>query len=346
MLKKGGLDYHWSMQKREDELLESLMEFFRPHSRILVGPGHDTAVISEVPTRGMVLTVDAQVEGIHFRRGFLGLGEIGHRSLAAALSDLAPLGALPLTFLVNLEIPNDLEKKDVLRIYEGFKELSDEFCLSPVGGNLVKGTRISLVTTVVGEVPKERKILRSGAKPGDLLAVTGELGRVLAAFEVLQNPSKFPLISSTERERLSKKFRQPWPRIKEMQAILKIVPVTSAIDISDGLGLDLARIARSSGVEIRIKAEDIPISQEVERVAHVLGIPKWKIAVSSGEEFEIAFTFPKEHRKELEKCPFRVTVIGYVKECFVPDVIIEIEGEESVPIGDFGYDQLSGWKSS
>jgi len=91
------------MREREDELLESLIGFYSPHNRVIVGPGHDAAVISEIPTFGMVLSVDAEIEGIHFRRSYLSLEEIGHRSLAAALSDLAPMGATPLTFLVNQE---------------------------------------------------------------------------------------------------------------------------------------------------------------------------------------------------------------------------------------------------
>lgn len=333
------------MKQREDELLESLMAFYTPHNRVIVGPGYDAAVISEMPTLGIVLSIDAQTEGVHFRRSYLSLEEIGHRSLAAALSDLAPMGATPLTYLVNLEIPQDIERKDVLHIYEGFKDLSSEFCISPVGGNVVQGTRISLVTTVVGEIPKDRSILRSQAKPGDLVAVTGDFGKVFAALEIIKRPERFALISADEREKLLEKFRRPKPRIKEMLNMINLVHIHSAIDISDGLGIDLGRIARASDVEIHIRVEDLPISNEVERVAREIDIPPWRLALASGEEFELAFTFSKDEKREIEKSPFPVKVVGVVKEGFVPDVIAETGNGESVSVVDLGYDQILGWKT-
>jgi thiamine-monophosphate kinase len=330
------------MKFREDELIQSLLSFFKSHSRILVGPGDDAAIVSEMPTYAMVLTVDAQVEGVHFRRGFLSLPEIGHRALTAALSDLAAVGARPLGYLVNLEMPSDMEIKDAIAIYEGFNDLNGEFCISPIGGNIVKGTKISLVITVVGETPRDRRILRSGAEPGDLIAITGDLGRSLAGFKVLTEPQKFPLVSSKEREFVAEKFRRPRPRIREMEEAVGALEIHSAIDVSDGLGIDLGRIAKASDVTIRIKEVDLPIPKEVEKVAKEIGIAPWKLAVSSGEEFEVVFTFPKEEEPKLRRLSFPVQIIGFVDESYTTSVILETsEGE--VDITNLGYDQLLGW---
>lgn len=315
------------------------MSFFREHPRIILGPGDDALVLSEIPSRALVISVDAQKENVHFSRNFINLREIGHRALAAALSDLAAMAAEPLTYIVNLELPKDLGEKGAREIYEGFEELNKKYCISPSGGNVVRGDRISLTITVIGEVARERVITRDGFKEGDLLVITGDLGRSFAGYKIVTEPRIGEKLDSEEKTPLKEKFLVPMPRITEMLTVAKEIDIHAAIDISDGLGLDLFRAVRSTEFEIIVHSEKLPIYESVKKFSKCIGIPDWKLAVSSGEEFEVAFFISKNDEEKLKLFDFPLTVIGEVRASFKPDVKIKI-GSEEFSIAGLGYDQL------
>jgi len=325
------------MEIKEDKVIEEIKKYFRPHPRIVVGPGDDAILVSEIPGRAFVVSIDCQKEGIHFRRDFLSLEEIGHRALAASLSDLAAMVASPLTFLVDLEVPPDFGEGEINRIYSGFDKLSQEFCLSPSGGNLVRGEKLSLSIAVLGELPKERKILRSGSKPGDIVVLTGDLGRVEAALRLLKNKGRYELVPLYE-ERIIEKFRRPWPRIKEMELIQKEVQIRGAIDISDGLGIDLFRLARESNVEILVWQDALPVEECVKEFCRVAKVDEFELVAMSGEEFEVAFTMDPEEFPKIE--PLGVRKIGVVRAAFEPDVKMKMRTGEERSVASLGYDQL------
>ena len=326
----------------EDRLIEELLSFFRPHNRIKLPPGDDAMTISEIPVMEMVVSLDAFFEGVHFKREYMDLGDIGHKSLAAALSDLAATGAVPLTYLVNLELPPDLNVENVKEIYRGYESLNDAYCISPSGGNIVRGTRISLVTTVIGEVEKDSALKRSGMAEGDVVVVTGDLGRPGAALLLYERKELRERLSNFDLNPIFEKFKRPWPRIKEIQNIKRELNITSIIDISDGLGIDLYRLARLNGFSIVIDENKLPVHPSVVPLLEIGGISAWELISESGEEYELLFTVPEEDLKKLGGLECQLTPIGKVVPGFRPRVILKKREGGEVDISQRGYDHRRG----
>lgn len=330
------------MYIREDMLIEKLKGFYRPHPRIVNGFGDDTIIMREIPTQNIVLSVDATIEGRHFYPDILPYELVGHRALAGALSDLAVVGATPLTFLVNLEIPKKFPENNVLRIYKGFEELSKKFCISPSGGNITASERVGIIITVVGEIPRDRSITRSGAEPGDKVVVTGELGRVRTALNIINRHDVKRQIPSDQLEEILEKFYKPFPKINFMKKLLLDVKINASIDISDGLGADLSRIARSSEVEIVIYERKLPFKPYLKDVARLIGTPLFQLVVGSGEEYEIAFTLNEEEFEKLKRLGYEVTEIGEVTHSPHVGVRLVKEDGSEVFVDNMGYDHLRG----
>ncbi len=330
------------MYIREDMLIEKLKGFYRPHPRIVNGFGDDTIIMREIPTQNIVLSVDATIEGRHFYPDILPYEQVGHRALAGALSDLAVVGATPLTFLVNLEIPKKFPENNVLRIYKGFEELSKKFCISPSGGNITASERVGIIITVVGEIPRDRSITRSGAEPGDKVVVTGELGRVRTALNIINRHDVKRQIPSDQLEEILEKFYKPFPKINFMKKLLLDVKINASIDISDGLGADLSRIARSSEVEIVIYERKLPFKPYLKDVARLIGTPLFQLVVGSGEEYEIAFTLNDEEFEKLKRLGYEVTEIGEVTHSPHVGVRLVKEDGSEVFVDNMGYDHLRG----
>lgn len=322
---------------REDEVIQTLIRYFEPHPRLPLPAGADDAIlIKQIPGRFLVLSVDAHMEGVHFVRGMMGFGDIGYRALAAALSDLAAMAARPLTFLVNLEIPLDLSLTDISDVYEGFRPLMKRFCISPSGGNITRSERIGLVITVVGETLWGQGLLRR-AREGNLVAVSGDLGRSFGGLKILLNRNMEGQVGELAHD-LIDKFLRPLPRLEELQKLFHegVIPV-GGMDISDGLGVDAGRMARENGVKIVLDASALPIHAATRAFAEVAGLEAWEVAVASGEEFEILLTIEPEHRNALERMGW--TVIGEVQPAFEPGAFLRIDGKE-IPIDHLGYDHL------
>lgn len=347
-MRHGGLFTFWIsgiifgvMQKKDEDFwTKKLADYFIPMDRIAVGPGEDCVHITEVVSRELVISVDAHIEGIHFRMDILDLRDLGHRSLALALSDLASVGATPVTYLVNLEIPDYMTLENVLQIYEGFKQLNTEYCISPSGGNIVRSSKCGLTITVVGETKRNKGILRAGAKEGDLVLVTGDLGRTSAGLKILLDEDLKSTLPANIRNPLISKFKRPWPRIKDIQYILGLAHINSAIDITDGLGRDLNRVAQMSDVEIVLKEDSIPTHPALVEFARRTHADINSLVIGSGEELEVAFTMPPEEYHKIREIKVPITVIGEVRAGFSPGVFIKRKTGEEIPVGHMGYDHI------
>ena len=322
---------------REDEVIQTLVKYFQPHPRLPLPAGSDDAtVISEVPGRKLTLSVDAHMEGVHFLRSMMGFGDIGYRALAAALSDLAAMAATPLTFLVNLEVPLDLSLADISEIYEGFRPLMKKFCISPSGGNITRSERIGLVITVVGECLEGTGLLRK-AREGDLVAVSGDLGRSFGGLQILLNRTLEGKVGEQAQD-LIDKFLRPMPRIEEVQRLYaEEVRPRGGMDISDGLGLDAFRLARENGVEIVLDASALPIHPAARHFAEIAGLDPVEVALASGEEFEVLLVLDPADRDVAERLGW--TVIGEVRAAFEPGAFVIRDGKKQ-PIAHLGYDHL------
>ncbi|MEO0230285.1 MAG: thiamine-phosphate kinase [candidate division WOR-3 bacterium] len=312
----------------EDKLIENLSKFWESkiNKNVIVPNGDDTLALLTESDKLYLLTVDTSLENVHFTKRLLSFREIGYRAVAGALSDIAAMGGYPITILVDIEIPVK-KYRNVEEIYYGIDELAKKYDFSIGGGNIVKGDRWRITTTVLGAVEKEKVLTRKLFKPGDYIYITGDIGRVWFFFNLQHKKKKDIEIYNILRE----KFAHPVPRIQEMRYLVSTYKLGGAIDISDGLGIDLWRVAKASGVKIIIDLTRLPYIKELEIFKSNL-VDFLKALCASGEEYEVCFSSP-----ELINDP-GVTRIGYV-ETGTPDVIGKIENR-LIKVKNLGYDHL------
>jgi len=254
--------------------------------------GDDAAVLDVPPGERLVVTTDTSVEGVHFKREWLNHFEIGYRATAAALSDLAAMGARPLGVVIALTLP-EVDRSEARALATGIREGAAAVLCPIIGGDLSAGKTLSLTITALGSVA--RPLSRAGAKPGDRVYVTGSLGGPQAALRSWQSGQQ-----PTEEARA--RFACPVPRIDAGMA-LAAQGATSAIDISDGLAADVAHVAAASKVRLEIDVEKIPAIPGISPVE----------ALSSGEEYEIVVTAPHIDVKQFtQEFGLLLTEIGRV----------------------------------
>lgn len=250
--------------------------------------GDDCAVFPKNKTHDSLITSDLLVEDIDFRRSWMIPEFLGHKALAVSLSDIAAMGGKPLYSMLSIGIPNDVWQTNFVdEFYEGYFNLAKVFNVELIGGDVSRTPdKIVIDSTVIGEIKRDKAILRSGAKVGDLIFVTGNLGGANAGLKLLENGLK---LNSAEiwQENLIKKQLAPNPRIEVTQTIAKFA--TSMIDISDGLSSDLQHTCESSQIGAKIFAEKIPIDENIFKLTSSFS-EQLDFALNGGEDFELLFT--------------------------------------------------------
>lgn len=277
----------------EFELLAKLRERLgAPGARLRVGPGDDAAVT--VPGGATATSVDALVEGVHFRREEAEPEAIGHKALATALSDLAAMGAEPGEAYAVLGIPEDFAEDHCLRLLDGMLALAAQTDVALAGGDVTRAPVLTLAVTVVGHAPEpERFVRRAGARPGDLLVVTGELGGAAAGRLLLERPELADAVPPATAERLRERQLRPRPRLRAGRA-LAAAGATAMIDLSDGIGGDAGHVAAESGVAVRLDATALPLAAGLAEVAAAAGVDPLQLAVSGGEDYELLAALPPQ----------------------------------------------------
>jgi thiamine-monophosphate kinase len=250
-----------------------------------VGIGDDAAVVSA--SGKMVLTVDTHVEHVHFERAWLTMRELGAKSFMAAASDLAAMGARPSCALSSLILPKDVSDEGVDELARGQAEAAKEIGIAIVGGNLSAGP-FSITTTCVGEAGAP--LLRAGAKAGDLVVVSGELGLASAGLHMLQRGTP----ASRVRDRVVEAWTRPRARIEEGLALVNAA--SACIDVSDGFALDLHRLCEASGVGAEIDEAAILAlgGATLDEAARALGSEPRTFALFGGEDYALVATSPRE----------------------------------------------------
>jgi thiamine-monophosphate kinase len=288
----------------EKALITSIRRQARTSSRVLTGIGDDCAVLRLPPGHEALVTTDFSLEGIHFRREWHAPESVGHRCLTRGLSDIAAMGGEPIAAFLSLALPRDLPQKWVDGFMRGLLSLARKFGVSLAGGDTAESPDGILADIIVlGSVPRGKAILRSGARPGDRVYVSGKLGGSAATLERMRVKPKRRLNPGDFKAHFF-----PEPRI-QLGRILREKGLASAlIDISDGLSTDLAHICEESGVGAEIEKESIPRA--------VIGKPDhevdWRFAMHGGEDYELLFTVPRGRRIPGRIAGVPVTQIGYV----------------------------------
>lgn len=230
---------------------------------VLLGPGDDAAVVA-APDGRVVATTDVLVDGVHFRRDWSSARDVGVRAAAANLADIAAMGARPTALLVGLVLPDHVDRDWVLTLADGVADEVARAGASLVGGDIVRGEQLVVSATALGDLEGRPPALRSGAQPGDIVAVAGRLGWAAAGLAVLSRGFRSPKV-------LVEAHRRPEP---DYAAALAAAPVAHALcDVSDGLIADLGHIARASGVHMELegKAVSAHVTQPMHDVAGALG---------------------------------------------------------------------------
>jgi thiamine-monophosphate kinase len=273
--------------------------------RLLIGIGDDAAAWQGDSSIELA-TVDSFIQDVHYPSGLVPWPEIGGKALAVNLSDIAAMGGLPRYALVSLALPPDTEVDSVTALYTGMLRLAGEYGVTIVGGDSSNAPLVFISITVLGSSPQKRLLTRSSAQPGELIAVTGNLGAAAAGLEMLTRKLDFEAEAAA---RFRRAFFRPTPRLIEGQLLLE-QGVKTAIDISDGLVADLGQIAKASKVGARIEAERVPVEPLVKAS---FGDKALELALTGGEDYELLFTASAEAIEKVKKaasCP--ITVIGEI----------------------------------
>jgi thiamine-monophosphate kinase len=276
---------------RELELIEALESVFEPSGpRVVRGLGDDAAVVRAGGYAA--ISTDAMVDGVHFRSEQLPPEDIGHRALAAALSDLAAMGAEPGEAYLVLGLPAGFNAADAVRLATGAQCLAARLGVSIAGGDVTAAPALTVAFTAVGWAEDAgRLVARDGARPGDVVAVTGSLGGSGAGLALLEDEAAGAALADQIREGLYERYARPEPRCLEGQA-LAATGTHAMIDLSDGLATDAAHLARCSGVRIELSLAAVPLTDGVSEVAAVLGRDPRVFAASAGEDYELCVCLP------------------------------------------------------
>jgi thiamine-monophosphate kinase len=306
--------------------------------KLKVGIGDDCAVISKDSKTDLVITSDLLVEDIDFRLAWTRAEYLGHKALAVSLSDVAAMGAKPCWAMLSIGVPAKIWKTNFVdEFYKGFFKLAKKFHVALVGGDVSKTPdKIVIDSFLAGETKKGKAILRSGAKPGDLIFVTGELGGAAAGLKLLEKGERFEKSSKNPSQKLLLRQLKPNAQTEIGQILGEKNLATAMIDVSDGLSSDLAHLCRASGVGARVFTDNIPFHKHLKNVVETLE-EKLDFALNGGEDFELLFTIdPKkisQLEKELEKFSF-----SRIGEIVANATIIElIEKERSRVLEPHGF---------
>lgn len=299
----------------EAELIERITSLaWRSAEDVILGIGDDAAIIRKDDAQWWLLSTDSQIEHVHFERAYTPARMLGHKALAVNISDIAAMGGTPRFALLSLNLPNDIGQSFVDEVLAGMVALADRYSVILVGGDVAaSGDGLSITMTIVGQCPAGRALRRDGARPGDLIFVTGRLGLAAIGLQLLQHGYRYDPALPRPLHQPILAHLQPTPRLELGQYLAERQLATSLIDISDGLSTDLYHVCRASNVGAVVRADDIPVVGEVPAEVKTTALEN---ALNGGEDYELLFTVAREH----------VTQIGALRAQF-PDLPITLIGE-------------------
>ncbi len=270
----------------------------KPRRGLVRGIGDDCAVLRPPAGHELVVTTDLMLEGTHFRRDWHPPDSVGYKCLARGLSDIAAMGAEPMAAFLSLGLPRDVRERGVDGFLHGFMRLAKQYGVTLAGGDIAesKGGIVADIM-LVGSVPRGKAVLRSGARPGDIIYVTGALGESAAMLEQLMRRGK-----KAAKDGPASRHFYPDPRLEVGRYLRERKLATSMIDLSDGLSTDLEHICKESECGANIVADLVPMATGVGS----------RIALDGGEDYELLFTANPSKRIPIEIAGVPVTEIGWI----------------------------------
>lgn len=302
-------------------LIKQLTENFNIyHKSTIKGVGDDAAVL-DLAKNKTVVTTDLLVEGVHFDLGYTPLKHLGYKSVIVNLSDVYAMNATAKQITVSIAVSNRFPLEAIEELYSGIKLACKTYKVDLIGGDTTSSTKGLLISvTAIGEVDKKDVVYRSGAKPNDLLVVTGDLAAAYMGLQVLEREKQVFQVNPNSQPDLSKYSylieRQLKPEArKDMVRLLKELQVkpTAMIDISDGLSSEILHICEQSKVGCNLFEEKIPLDPQVIATCEEFNLDSTTIALSSGEDYELLFTISQKDFDKIKGNP-NFTVIGHMTD--------------------------------
>lgn len=329
----------------EFKLIDRIVDGFENfNASTIKGIGDDAAVL--LPQQHQVISTDLLVEGIHFDLMYSPLKHLGYKSVMVNLSDICAMNARPTQILVSLALSNRFSVEAVDELYEGIKAACEKFKVDLIGGDTTaspKGLTISI--TAIGEAPAEKIAYRNGAKEGDIIVVSGDLGAAYIGLQLLEREKKIFLESPQVQTDLSGhnytvgRQLKPEARLDIVRLLneLEITP-TSMIDISDGLSSEVLHICNQSQVGCVIEEEHVPIAEETYNTALSFNIDPINCALSGGEDYELLFTISPEDASKISTHP-DFTIIGEILDINL-GVKLHTKGDNYHDLVSLGWDSI------
>lgn len=291
----------------EQQLLQSLQRFSPPDV-----VGDDGAILMPQPGHVLVVTTDMLVDGIHFCNRTTSPGDVGWRSAAANLSDLAAMGATPLGLTISLGLPASLPFVWLDQFYQGVADCLQTYGTAIVGGDVSRSPVLTVSMTALGEVLPHEQILRSTAQPGDAIVVTGPHGASRAGLEILLQPEWGQKFSPAERLALKQVHQRPRPRLDVLPILRQLTLHRAAgMDSSDGLADAILQICRASGVGAEIQESCLPLPASLQKVLPPHQAIEWTLY--GGEDFELVLCLsPSAAQTLVEELNSTAMVVGHI----------------------------------
>lgn len=306
-------------------------------SRLIKGIGDDCAVIRTPGAGALLITSDVFIEGVHFLSA-QPPESVGAKLLAVNLSDIAAMGGTPGEAIVDLMLPGKTPLDWVERFYAGMSEVARRFEVNVAGGDVSRHPdRITLALTLTGRCRRDEVIYRKGAKPGDLVYVSGTLGDADAGLEIVKNEE----CKMRNGGALERKYLFPEPRIELGRLLARTRTASAMIDLSDGIAVGLRQLGDASRVAIEVEADKMPVSDALEGFCPKRGVEAADWALRAGGDYELLFTVPPEKARQVERFGLkrpglpRLTCIG-----------VAAAGEGVALLSNGGSEplQMGGWE--
>jgi thiamine-monophosphate kinase len=284
--------------QNENSLIRRIERTARPQasSGLTVGIGDDAALFSPAQGHETVLTCDWFLEGTHFLGDKHPPDSVGWKCLARAVSDIAAMGGVPKCFLLSLALPNSRTQRWLDGFLRGLGRAARQFHCPLAGGDTTQRKEILINVTVAGEVEAGRALLRSGARPGDILYVSGRLGEAELGLRLLRQSKRIP----RRKAPILRKHLYPEPRLKLGRWLAEKRLATAMMDLSDGLSSDLPRLCAVSGTGARVEAAKLPMLPQV-LLAGIRGIDALQLALHGGDDYELLFTVRRSNSGQIPK---------------------------------------------